>query len=54
MTDFSEAEAAGRDQLLLGLLKTPPQPRPKRERRVNSASETSDISEEPEPSAEPS
>ena len=31
---FTDAEQRKRDALLLGLLKTPPQPRPKREREA--------------------
>jgi len=54
MDKFSLEEQGRRDELLMRLLKTPPQPRPKRERgkeRPTKVSEKSASAEKHEPSA---
>lgn len=53
MTEFSTEEQQRRDKLLLDLLKTPPQPRPKRDRGKSPTREGDEPNNEgtPEPSA---
>lgn len=53
MTEFTPEEQQHRDELLLSLLKTPPQPRPKRDRSSRPSEDREKLSTEgtPEPSA---
>lgn len=53
MQKFTPEEQQRRDELLLNLLKTPPQPRPKRDRGKKSIREGDEPDNEgtPEPSA---